>query len=158
MKKITAILLLTILLYNMVGYQFYIAWQQFKLKKELTRQIDKNLIADDNLLVFKVAISFYHQPDRKHFERVEGEFEAEGQFYEMVKQKLENDTMYIYCLKNEQKAQLMADLSKHTTSHFIDVKGKSSDEKGAYVKSLLKEYLPFQENFFNFSFSEIKIK
>jgi hypothetical protein len=141
LKKATSILLLVLLLYNMLGYQvlFYIRTQA--LEKEITRSIDKGQIDESKLMVFKVPVPIYHQVD-KGFERVEGSLEWEGRFYEKVKSKLENDTIYIYCLPNEQKHELVNKLNNHVQTHVVDLKIPKPSKPEKPLPTLLKEYLP----------------
>jgi len=70
------------------------------------------------------------------FERITGEFEHQGEFYQLVKQKLENDTLHIVCVKDHKEQQIvtsMVDFTKQShdlpTSAALKVLG-----------SFLKEY------------------
>lgn len=141
LKKATSILLLVLLLYNMLGYQvlFYVRTQA--LQQEITSTIDKGQIDESELLVFKVPVPVYHQVD-KGFERVEGSLEWEGRFYEKVKSKLENDTIHIYCLPNEQKRVLVDKLNDHIQTHVVDLKTPKPSKPEKPLPTLLKEYLP----------------
>ncbi len=134
-------MLLVLLLYNMLGYQvlFYVRTQA--LEKEITSTIDQGQIDESKLIVFKVPVPVYHQVD-KGFERVEGSLEWEGRFYEKVKSKLENDTIHIYCLPNEQKQVLVDKLNDHTQTHVVDLKTPKPSKPEKPLPTLLKEYLP----------------
>jgi hypothetical protein len=133
--------LLVLLLYNVLGYQvlFYIRTQA--LEQEITSTIDQGQIDESQLLVFKVPVPVYHQID-KGFERVEGSFEFEGRFYEMVKRKLEKDTIYTYCLPNEQKRLLVNKLNDHIQTHVVDFESPKPSKPEKPLPTLLKEYLP----------------
>ena len=146
MKRITSIVLLILILHNAVGYYFFHALRQMEVKRELARAIDRNAIPDSELLVFKVPVTLYHQLDRQDFERAEGDFKHEGRFYEMVKRKLQNETLHVYCYDNRARAQLFDDLSAHTKTHVADFKGKPIDKHEKSVLSFIKEYLPFIDN------------
>jgi hypothetical protein len=113
-----------------------------QVKHEISQVLDKGKVQDSALFVVKIPIPLYHQTDRKHFESVQGEFEYKGKFYEMVKQKVENDTLFVYCLNNESKAGLFTELSEHTQSHIIDFSGSQPNPFEKLVKSFIKEYLP----------------
>jgi hypothetical protein len=71
------------------------------------------------------------------FERLTGEFEHNGEFYQLIKQKLENDTLKIVCIKNHKEKQLatsMADFTKVSN----DLPANTSSLKA--FGNFLKEY------------------
>jgi hypothetical protein len=141
LRKATSILLLVLLLYNMLGYQVLFFIRTQALQKEINSTIDKGQIDESKLLVFKVPVPIYHQVD-KGFERVEGSLQWEGRFYEKVKSKLENDTIHIYCLPNEQKQELVNKLNDHIQTHVVDLKTPKHSKPEKPLPTLLKEYLP----------------
>ena len=107
------------------------------IKNKLSNSIQKGAILDTEMLIFKIPIDFYHQPDRKGFEDVHGEFQHEGKFFEMVKQKLENDTLYVYCIDNKAKQSVVSDVSEHTKLHLKDTKNHT-DKKQKNHPDLIK--------------------
>ena len=146
MKKLVSILLLVLLVYNMAGYYVFVAVQQADVQQELHRT--KQHFSVEELLVFKVPVPLYHQNNRG-LETAEGRFEHQGHFYEMVKQKLEDDTLYIYCYNDKKTQQLVADLSHHTRNHLTDAKGEAGKNENL-LKTFIREYLPFSEITFAF--------
>ncbi len=140
LRKATSILLLALFLYNMLGYQLLFYFRAQALDQAITRSIDKGKIDESKLLVFKVPVPLYHQTD-KGFERVEGSFEYEGRFYEMVKRKLEKDTIYTYCLPNEQKRVLVNKLNDHIQTHVVDFESPKPSKPEKPLPTPLKEYL-----------------
>lgn len=140
LRKAISILLLGLLLYNLVGYQLLFYWRTQALEQEISSTIDQGEVDESQLLVFKVPVPVYHQTD-KDFERAEGSFEYQGHYYEMVKWKLENDTIYTYCLRNEQKRVLVDKLSDHVETHVTDLKSSKPSKPEKPLPSLLKEYL-----------------
>ena len=141
MRKAISILLLGLLLYNLVGYQLLFYWRTQALEQEISTTIDQGEVDESQLLVFKVPVPVYYQTD-KDFQRAEGSFEYEGHYYEMVKWKLENDTIYTYCLRNEQKRVLVDRLNDHIQTHVTDFESSKPSKPEKPLPSLLKEYLP----------------
>jgi hypothetical protein len=139
LKKFTALLLLSLLVYHTFGYYLYFALRQWEEKRVLQKELSQ--VPDNQLLLIKVPIPLYHQTDRDDFETTEGEVAYQGKFYEKVKQKVYHDTLYVYCLDNVQKARLMADLSEHTRSQ-LDLPGNEKPGTAKLFKSFIKEYLP----------------
>ncbi len=123
----------------MMGYYVLFYFQQRSLERELTLAIDQGRITDSELVEIKIPVPVYHQID-KGFERIEGRFEHAGKFYEMVKSKLQNDTIYTYCLTDEKKEQLHEKLSDHVQTHVADVKGAKPAKSEKPVLRFLKEY------------------
>ncbi len=140
LRKAISILLLGLLLYNLVGYQLLFYWRTQALEQKISSTIDQGKVDESQLLVFKVPVPVYHQTD-KDFQRAEGSFEYEGHYYEMVKWKLENDTIYTYCLRNEQKRVLVDKLNDHIQTHVTDFKSPKPSKPEKPLPSLLKEYL-----------------
>jgi hypothetical protein len=91
-------------------------------------------------LVFKVPIPVYHQIDQKGFERVEGSFAYEQKQYEVVKRKLENGILYVYCINDTKREKLLAELAEHTQLHIVDHKGTTQKKSAKPVQNFLKEY------------------
>ncbi len=150
LKKIIPICLLIILLHNMLGYYFLMVLKEAEINRNLSLNLQSGDIPDNELLVFPVPIDFYHQPDRKGFEAVEGEFRFEGKFYKMVKQKLENDTLFVYCYNNKEKQKIFSDVSEHTKDNLAGA-NRQEDKKTGLHLLLIKEYL--QNHIGDFSFS-----
>jgi len=47
------------------------------------------------------------------FERVDGEFEYKGEYYNLVKQRLENDTLFMVCIRNHQEKRLISTMTEY---------------------------------------------
>ena len=74
------------------------------------------------------------------YERVDGEIEHDGEFYRLVKQKLEKDTLYIVCIKDHDSKrikQALADYVKTFTDKPVDAK-----HQGKFSASFIKDFLP----------------
>ena len=78
--------------------------------------------------------------DAEQFERVDGDFEYQGQFYKLVKQKLSKDTLYVVCIKNQDKKQLFDALTE-----YIKLSNDLPSTSKQALKlwgSIVKDYLP----------------
>lgn len=141
MKRIITLLLLALLCYNYIGYYIIFYLQNEKAEKEFEQYINRGDYLEEELTLFKIPVNQYSQSSQSNFNRVEGDFKHNGKFYEMVKQRLKNDTIYIYCLDDEKQALLYANLEDHVRTHIVDSKGtKSNAEKKAF-QNLIKEYI-----------------
>ena len=113
MKKLVAATLLLIFLFNVGGYSvlYWMANRQASI--ELKAKLDRNEFSGSQAITIKVPISLPYQPDRD-YERVDGEFEYEGQFYKLVKQRVLGDTLYVVCIIDTQKKKLVDEMDDFT--------------------------------------------
>jgi hypothetical protein len=51
---------------------------------------------------------------QEDYKRVDGEFEYQGEYYSLVKQRLENDTLFMVCIKDHKKKKLVHELHAYT--------------------------------------------
>lgn len=140
MRRLVTLLLLVLLGYNSIGYYFYFLLQQNLAQKEISNYINSGSYLEEELTLFKVPLNSYYEQSAKDFNRVEGDFEYNGKFYERVKERVENDTIYIYCINDEKQEQLYNQLANHVNDNILS--GKSASNKSTKIfKDLIKEYL-----------------
>ncbi len=106
MKKLTAILLLAILIFNWIGYRFVIDYLQHKADIQLEARLDKNQYDESALIELKVPIHLPYQTSWAQYERYDGEINLNGILYKYVERKVSNDTLYLKCLPNTKKMHL----------------------------------------------------
>ena len=107
MKRIVAILLLEILLFNWVGYQLYTAIMEQRADKTLIANLDENNYTESDLISIKVpAVHLSYYVNSKEFERVDGKVEIAGVQYNYVKRRLLNDSLELLCIPNKKATQL----------------------------------------------------
>jgi len=140
--------MLVLLVYNFLGYYIVFYFQHREVKEDFAEYINQGQYTDADLKLFKVPINIYAQATSSDFSRVEGDFEHNGKFYEIIKQQILNDTIYTYCLNNEKEEQLLARLYDHIQNQGLDTKSSKSKNDNPF-KNLLKEYL--QKNNTNFA-------
>jgi len=125
MKKVVAIALLCLFLINIGGYSvlYWIANQQ--ASKELQSQLDRDEFSGSQAITIKVPVSLPYQPDRD-YERVDGEFEYQGQFYKLVKQRVLSDTLYVVCVIDSKKKALVDGMNELTKTNVAPTADESS--------------------------------
>jgi hypothetical protein len=142
MKKLTAHLLVFLLLLNVMGYYGIFLGIKYKHTADVTRQLDNSNYDEHETVTIKVPLTIPYYGDTK-YERVDGEIEYEGKFYRLVKQKLEKDTLYIVCLKDLQSKrikQALTDYVKNFSEH-------SSDNSTRLAPSFIKDYITAEFSF-----------
>lgn len=151
MKKIVAILLLGILLFNWVGYQLYTAIMEQRADKTLIASLDENNYSESDLISIKVpAVHLSYYVNSKDFERVDGKVELEGVQYNYVKRRLFNDSLELLCIPNKKATQL-----KTSREEFFKLvndlqhpgHSKKTDAHSASFKCFNGEYYSDQNQF-----------
>jgi hypothetical protein len=106
-KRIAAILLMGILLFNWCGYRLMSSWLENRADSQLESSLDNNSYDESQLLSFKIPathLSYYNSSQR--FERVDGQIEIGGVKYKYVKRRLYNDSLELLCIPNHAVMQL----------------------------------------------------
>ncbi|MBL7708693.1 MAG: hypothetical protein JNJ86_06450, partial [Chitinophagaceae bacterium] len=89
MRKIIAILLIFILLFNIGGYRIVIALMQDRADQKLESLLDKSEYDESQLVEIKVSMNMPYQQRFTEYERHYGEIEIDGVAYTYVKKKIE---------------------------------------------------------------------
>ena len=138
MKKLFAILLLIVFLFNVGGYYVVFVALRFQATVELTQRLDADQYSQDELVELRLPVNLPYPLQENDFQRVDGKFEHEGQFYRLVKQKLENDELIIICIKDKKEKQL--DQSMKDYSKFANDIPSSSKKTQNILSKLLKDF------------------
>lgn len=139
MKRSFSIFLLFIFLLNVVGYYGIFAGLQAKYTQQLQATFDSDDYARNQEITFKMPITIPYATDSREYTRVDGEFEHEGEVYHLVKQKLQKDTLYIVCVKDNTSRdikQALVDYVKSFTDKPVNEKGNTSS-----LQNLIKDYV-----------------
>jgi hypothetical protein len=138
LKKAISIVLLTLFLFNVGGYYLAFWALEYKVNNDLTVRLDRNQYSESETFELKVPVALPYPVYQTEYERVDGKFEYNGEFYKLVKHKLQNDTLYIVCIKNLDQKELV-----NTITDYVNI---SNDLPGTAKKAinffgkLLKEY------------------
>lgn len=113
MKRSLTIFFLSIFLFNIGGY--YLAFWSIRLhaKKELLNRLDAEQYNASALTVLAIPLSLPYPVQQNDYERVDGDLEYQGEYYKMVKQKIENDTLFVVCIKDAHEKEISVALSKY---------------------------------------------
>jgi hypothetical protein len=112
---------------------------RYHAKTEISQRLDAELYSESEMITFKVPLVVPYGVDSKDYERIHGEFEHNGEFYKLVKQKLLNDTLYVVCLNNQTEKKLVTDMT-----NFIKLSTDlptSSKDHSKVLTNLLKDYV-----------------
>jgi hypothetical protein len=138
-KKIVSILLIFLLLFNALGFFGLFIGLRYKSKLDLVQRLDKQQYSDDETITLKIPISIPYQMGTE-YERIDGEVQHHGEYYRLIKQKFESDTLYLVCIKDQTSSrmeQALTDYVKTFTDQPVD--GKHS---GKTQNNFIKDFLP----------------
>jgi hypothetical protein len=100
-KKIAAIGLLGLLLFNWVGYQLYTAVLKDHADKNLIADLDRHNYTDADLILVKVpATHISSYANTNEFQRTDGKIEIGGVQYNYVKRRLNEGSLEYLCIPN----------------------------------------------------------
>jgi len=139
MKKIVSILLVALLLFNALGYYGLFMGLTYQNKQSLIQRFDGNTYNEAEAVTIKIPIAIPYAVDSKDYERVDGEFEHQGEFYHMVKQRLSQDTLYIVCVKDNTSKRIHQALEEYVKT-FTD-KPVDSPTTANIMTTFMKEYV-----------------
>lgn len=155
MRKISAILLLTVHLFNLTGYSLLLHYFIQRSDDNIVQQLDDNNYTDTELVELKVSMHLPYNTDWKEYERCNGQIEIEGVHYNYVKRKICNDTIYMLCIPNHDKTLLYN--AKHDMAKEInDVPSGNKKSDAPFSKKVN----PVNEYYFSAStlFIEISVQ
>ena len=113
---------------------------RYKSTLDLVTRLDNHRYSEDETILLKIPVAVPYQIDSEGYERVDGEFEHQGEFYRLVKQKYQNDTLFMVCIRDQASKrieQAVADYVKTFTDKPVD-----SQHTGKNFTSLIKDFLP----------------
>lgn len=140
MRRTLAITLLAVFLFQLVGYYFVYLGLTMQANGELIARLDAHDYTADETITLKIPFTLPYWMDEGQFERVDGDFEHNGQFYKLVKQKLSKDTLYVVCIRNHDKTQLADALNEYIK--FSNDLPSTSKQALKLWGSIVKDYLP----------------
>ena len=136
MRKAISICLVVLLLLNVMGYYGLFLGLKYKNSVQVTTRIEARDYLDSETVTIKIPLSVPYYGDTD-FERVDGEIEHEGQFYRLVKQRLQKDTLEVVCIRDTSAEHIHEVLTDYVNT-FTD---QATDRSGAKsIQSFIKDY------------------
>lgn len=138
-RKIFAILLLALFLFNVVGYKLVILLQVQKADTDLEALINKKNYQSEDLFTLKIPINLPYLNNTSAFERVDGEITVNHETYKFVQRKITNDTLYLQCIKHIEKNKLLQK-SNDYFGKTNDVTGNDNNKNSSGKNTLAAKY------------------
>lgn len=108
MRRLTAILFLSVFGFNLAGYQLVIGYLQQQQDTRLVAQLDQMEYSHEQLISIKTPLTLPYYSNSEAYERVDGTIEMEGIEYRYVKRRVFNDSLELLCIPNWGKEQLQS--------------------------------------------------
>jgi hypothetical protein len=140
LKKLTAIFFALLVLFNALGFYGLLVGLQYKTRLDMVQRLDNEQYKATETVTFRFPLALPYHIDKKVFERVDGEIEHHGEFYRLVKQKLERDTLYIVCIKDNDSKRIHHALTDYVKT-FTD-KPINAKQNAKFLGGFMKEFLP----------------
>lgn len=147
MKQFASILLLSLLVFNFVGYRLLFSALEQKADNTIVAQIDNEDYNDANLITVTVPLSMPYLQDSKDFEKKDGEITLNGKVYHYVKQKVSEGNLVLLCLPDEQKTHLQSakdDFFRLANELQNNTSSKKSGDNGKVIKLAISDYEALQ--------------
>ena len=130
LKKLTAILLLLLFVFNIIGYKLLMQFVIDVASSRLESKLDDGRFNDADLVALKIPLNLPYNNNWSEFERVNGEITIGNIIYKYVKQKVFNDTLILLCIPHDSKTiieQTTADYSGKVNGIPMNEGGKKAD-------------------------------
>jgi len=133
-KKLLALTLLIVHLFNLTGYTFLFRYLGQQASMQITKQIDQHSYKDAELVEIRIPLNLPYISSWGDYERLDGEITINGNHHNYVKRKIAGDTLYLLCLPNKQKDELqLAKSNFGTDANDLDSKSDKQQIKKAEV-------------------------
>lgn len=139
-KRLSSILFLVILLFNLWGYRFMIDCLQQQQDAILSNRLDKKQYKEEELISIKTALNLPYYSSSPTFERAFGSVTVNGVDYEYVQQRVFNDTLELRCLPNQIKTELQT-VKNQFLKFSIDDPTTQPVKKQTILKSGLPDFV-----------------
>lgn len=140
LKRLFTITLIGLYLFNLSGYFLFYKYFIHQSDQKIISRLDADQYNDSELMEVKIPLHLPYVTSQNHYERVNGELQYKGVYYNYVKRKVSNDTLYLLCISNVQKTNLHQELTEYAKK-VNDI--PANDKNGNSVKKpvLASEYV-----------------
>lgn len=134
MKRLFAILLLSVHLFFTGGYSLFFQYFIRQSENQIVKQIYDNKVDATQLVQIKIPVSNPHMQDWPDYEHLQGQIQLKDNYYNYVGVKMTKDTMYLVCIANSVKTRLVSAnliVAKNMSDVPLSKKGQDAQVKKA---------------------------
>ncbi|MDP4264797.1 MAG: hypothetical protein Q8941_19875 [Bacteroidota bacterium] len=144
MRKIAAILLFLLLLFNWYGYRIVILLMQQKEDRKLESLIDNSRYDESDLIEIRVPLNMPYLQRVTENERLYGQIEIDGKLYTYVRRIVDSGVVVLQCITNTSQQQLLKTINNDWTKANCgldnDHPGKQQQQSSSFAKNFWSEY------------------
>jgi len=137
-RKLLAAFFLFIFAFNVGGYYLIFWGLQYHAGRQIEARADAGAYTSDDEVIFHVPLALPYPTMHNEFTRANQTFEHDGEFYQVIKQKIENGQLVLICLKDQQQKKLTRALSELTKVNHLPGDAKQT------LRTLAKLFKDFQ--------------
>lgn len=120
--------MLALFLLNVLGYYGIYHGLLVKSSNDLSTQMEGDIDARGGTMTIKIPLTLPYAVDSREYENINSQFEFEGEVYQLVKQKLVKDTLYLVGIKDERSSMWSKALAEYVMS-FSDTNNDDNDSQ-----------------------------
>lgn len=138
-KRLFSIVFSILILIHVIGYYGLFWGLTYQHEQAMIEMLDAGEYTPSETILIKIPIAIPYMADASRFERVDGTFEREGEFYRLVKQRYSRDTLFMVCVKDQQRKSI-----QETLASFVKTfTGKPTNAHGGskILPTLIKDYV-----------------
>ncbi len=144
MKRIAAILLLGMLLFNWGGHRLLTDYLEQRADDQLQAELDRDQYSEADLIRIKVFAALPYGVSTEQYERVNGSININGISYTYVKRRFYKDSLELLCIPNTAKTSIQnaRDEFFRLANDFIagSISKKAAGHHGHNVKYQLTDF------------------
>lgn len=141
-RPFASIFLLLLLLYNAFGYHALLAYEMNR-----SRQIQLMELPETAFMVIKIPVALYLHTEDTHFEYLNENISHNGKTYNLIKKRIQNDTLQLYTLRNIRHEQVISQFKNYVKNYIAMEKNiPQNNTNKQMLQSFLKDYI-FENNY-----------
>jgi hypothetical protein len=143
LKKLFAIFLFTIHLFNLAGYMVVFNRLEAHSSRRIAERLDATDILSDQCREIRVPVNLPYHSNWSAPERINGELVIDGVHYNYVSRRMMNDTLVLLVVPNHEKTRI-----RHARETFFalvhEMQSSESDHQNSSVPKSLKKPFSFE--------------
>jgi hypothetical protein len=126
---------LALLVLNAGGYYWLLIQTQQRDREEAEVFWQERQNAQEDLITMKIPLAVPYWQGQVEFESATGQVHFQGEYYQLVQQKLQNDTLHVVCVRDGQ-----AKARHQALAEFVQQFAQTGDDEEGDSASLLKNF------------------
>lgn len=143
MKRLTALFLTILFLFNLAGYRLVFHYIQKEADVQYELSLDNEVYDESQMMTLKVDLNMPYLAQNTSFERIDGEISVDGKIFKYVKRKIHNGQLVLLCLPDEKKTKLRSAREEYFFLANNLVSNSSTKEtapKAPFIKNIVSDY------------------